>query len=136
MTLGTDREGVEILDADECDHLLRHGRVGRIAFLVDGEVGVYPVAYTIDGHSPAFRTGRGEKLEAALLDRVVAFEIDDWDADRRTGWSVIVRGTAQVVTDAESIARLEESGLEPWAPGTRDRWVRILAQEITGRRIR
>lgn len=136
MTLGHDRMGIEILDADECNALLRRGTVGRLGFVVDGEIDILPVTYGMDRWTISFRTGSGEKLAAAIMERVVAFEVDSWDADAKSGWSVLVKGTATMVTDAETIERLEALGLELWVPENESQqWVQIRAVEITGRRV-
>ena len=36
--------------------------VGRVGFMVDGEIDILPVCYVMDGRAPAFRTTEGEKL--------------------------------------------------------------------------
>jgi hypothetical protein len=67
----------------------------------------------------------------ALADRIVVFEIDGFDTNARTGWSVIVRGRA-----AEAEAPPAAVGEpEPWAPGVREHRVRIEATTVSGRRI-
>lgn len=129
-----DRGGVGILDPHECRQLLGRIEVGRVAFLDAGEPAVLPVNYAYaDGHI-VFRTGTGAKLHAALHDAPVAFEIDGWDSARRTGWSVLVRGTAEHVADADTLEALAALDLYPWAATTpRDNWVRIRPSEMTGR---
>jgi len=82
-----------------------------------------------------FRTAPGEKLIAAALRRDVVFEIDSFDTAARTGWSVNVRGIAEEIEDPSDRLRAEALGLEPWAGEVRDRYVRIRALEVTGRRI-
>jgi nitroimidazol reductase NimA-like FMN-containing flavoprotein (pyridoxamine 5'-phosphate oxidase superfamily) len=82
-----------------------------------------------------FRTGAGTKLGAAGARSRAAFEIDGIDTGTRTGCSVLVRGEAVEVTDPGELARLRELPLHPWAPGPRDRHVRILPALLTGRRI-
>jgi hypothetical protein len=55
-----------------------------------------------------------------------------------TGWSVLVRGLAEEVTSehrTELIERTKASGVEPWAPGDHGHWIRLIPQEISGRRI-
>jgi hypothetical protein len=49
---------------------------------------------------------------------------------------VTVVGHATAVTDREEIARLEQSGLMPWAPGNRDHFIRVSPAIVNGRRIR
>jgi hypothetical protein len=70
-----------------------------------------------------------------MMDKPVAFEIDDWDPARETGWSVLVKGTAHEV-DTDDAAAADASTLQPWARAVeRDIWVRIVPNEITGRRV-
>ncbi|HEX2029204.1 MAG TPA: pyridoxamine 5'-phosphate oxidase family protein [Nitriliruptorales bacterium] len=128
--------GLEVLDTGQCLRLLGSVAVGRIAVDADGGPTVLPVNYVVDEWTIVVRTTFGAKLVAAALERPVAFEVDDFDAATRTGWSVLVKGTAEVVTSAEVIDRLQDLGLDTWAEGvTRDRWVRIHPNQITGRRI-
>ena len=83
-----------------------------------------------------FRTAPGEKLIAAALNRELVFEVDDFDVDSRSGWSVNVLGAAEEIEEPAELARAVALGLEPWAGEVRDRYVRIHASEVTGRRIR
>ena len=66
----------------------------------------------------------------------VAFEIDGYDLEAKTGWSVLVKGIARYVLEDEEEAMLAQLDLRPWAPLTQvRRWVRISPEEITGRKI-
>jgi nitroimidazol reductase NimA-like FMN-containing flavoprotein (pyridoxamine 5'-phosphate oxidase superfamily) len=106
-----------------------------VAFLDDGAPTILPVNYVlVDGHV-VFRTDAGGKLEAALRREQVAFEIDGVELANRTGWSVLVRGRAERVSDPSELARLRTMPLVAWAPGAKPHYVRIGAAEITGRRI-
>lgn len=131
-----DHGGVTVLTAEECDRLLDETPVGRVAFVADGDPVILPVAYRFHRGSIVFRTARGEKLEAAARRAPVAFEIDGWDASGATGWSVLVKGVSEEVVDPDDIEELKTLGLRPWT-GAVDRrlWVRIRAEEITGRRV-
>lgn len=63
----------------------------------------------------------------------VAFEVDDYDADRRAGWSVLVRGRATLADDTD---RLDGLDLDAWADSVgRDQWVAVVSDEVSGRRI-
>jgi hypothetical protein len=65
----------------------------------------------------------------------VAFEVDGYDADQRTGWSVVIRGVALSVEPAD-VAGLEKLGVSPWADRVaRTHWVRIRAYSLTGREV-
>jgi hypothetical protein len=82
-----------------------------------------------------FRTDKGTKLDAACRGSRVAFEVDGTDAAAHTGWSVLIRGEVIEVTDPEELARLRKLRLDPWAPGAKGHYVRILPAVLTGRRI-
>lgn len=131
-----DRSGLEVLPVDECLALVASTPVGRVAFIDEGVPTILPVNHRLDGWRIVFRTSFGSKLTAATLERPVAFEVDGIDPGTRTGWSVLVRGTAEAVWSREAEAELEELGLQPWADTVdRDRWVVIHPDEVTGRRI-
>jgi nitroimidazol reductase NimA-like FMN-containing flavoprotein (pyridoxamine 5'-phosphate oxidase superfamily) len=82
-----------------------------------------------------FRTEQGTKLQAAARGSRVCFEVDRADEVAHAGWSVIVRGEITEVTDRAELERLRGLPLQAWAPGSRDRYVRILPAVLTGRRI-
>ena len=96
---------------------------------------VFPVNFVLDRHMVVFRTGDGTKLDAACRGSQVAFEIDGADAAAHTGWSVLIRGEAIEVTGPAELARLRKLPLDPWAPGAKTHYVRILPAVLTGRRI-
>ncbi len=132
-----DKRGLEILSRSECEALLSGGTIGRIGLQVAGETLVLPVLYRFAEGNVVFRTSPGEKLDAAWVNAAAAFEIDDWDIPSRSGWSVLVRGRTEEVTDQEDIASLERLDLESWTPAVpRTTWIRIRPSDITGRRIR
>jgi len=131
-----DHAGLGVLTQDECLHHLRRAQVGRIAFVENGEPVILPVNHGMDGEVVVFRTAPGAKLFAAEAELSVAFEVDGFDVDRRTGWSVVIRGTATAVEDPKDTARLDLLGVEPWADLTeRKNWVRIRAFSMTGRQV-
>jgi len=134
-SLPVDRVGIEILSFAQCQELLAGGIVGRIGMFVNGEPVILPVNFRYVRGSIVFRTALGEKSDAAVMEKPVAFEIDDWDPVRQAGWSVLVKGTAHEV-DADDPAAVDASTLQPWARAIeRDIWVRIVPNEITGRRV-
>jgi nitroimidazol reductase NimA-like FMN-containing flavoprotein (pyridoxamine 5'-phosphate oxidase superfamily) len=96
---------------------------------------VFPVNFVLDRHMVVFRTDEGTKLDTACRGSRVAFEVDGTDAADRTGWSVVIRGEAVEVTDPAELARLRKLPLDPWAPGAKTHYVRILPAVLTGRRI-
>lgn len=136
----TDHPTSEMLNLprDECLRLLAANRFGRLAVAIsEGAPVIRPVNYTFNepSQSVVFRTSDGSKLYAVLQAAEAAFEIDGIDEGSRTGWSVIVCGMAEEVTNPGEIRHLDALGLSPWAPGNRRRWVRIRAWTVSGRRI-
>jgi uncharacterized protein len=123
------------LTKSECFQLLAHEHLGRVAVVDDLGPVVFPVNFVLDRHMVVFRTDAGTKLEVACRGSRVAFEIDGTDAAAHTGWSVVVRGEAIEVTDPAELARLRRRPLDPWAPGDKAHFVRILPAALTGRRI-
>jgi uncharacterized protein len=133
----TDRHGLEVLTLSQCLALLRSRPLGRIAYLEAGGPTVVPVNHVVDGSSVVLRSLSGGKLDSAVVGAPVAFQLDDHDPARGTGWSVLVRGRATLVDDPEEISRFS-SALESWAiTETSDAsWIRVVAEEISGRRLR
>ena len=123
---------LEEIPPDECLRLAGSLPVGRVAVAVAAEAPlVVPVNHTLDGDTVVFRSGPGTKLTA--LEQVPAsFQIDFVDPFHRTGWSVLIRGTAHQVPAYE----VEHLPVVPWAGGERDHWIRLVPTSITGRRIR
>jgi uncharacterized protein len=127
--------GWQELTKRECFKLLGSEQLGRVATVDDLGPVILPVNFVLDRHTVVFRTDEGTKLDAASHGSRVVFEVDGADAESRTGWSVLVRGEAIEVTDPGELARLRELRLDPWAPGAKARYVRILPAALTGRRI-
>ena len=120
-----------------CLELLAGQTVGRVAWNAPDGPQVLPVSYALDVGNVVFRTSPYGAL-AQLRDRTnVAFEIDDIDAENGTGWSVVVRGTAQAVLQARHLERLWSSeSTVPWAAGTRNLFIAITPRTVTGRIVR
>jgi hypothetical protein len=96
---------------------------------------VFPVLYALLDGDVVFRTAPGEKLIAAVSHHEVVFEIDFYDLASSTGWSVNVLGTPEEIVHPAEVARAEALDLPAWAGEIRDRYVRIKAVEVSGRRI-
>lgn len=126
------------LTRSECLSLLAATRVGRVVAVASGDRPmIRPVNFAFDSPSQSvvFRTNDGTKFHAVVRSARASFEIDEIDAKTRSGWSVIVTGVTEEVTRPSEIARLQQLGLGPWAPGIRPRWVRLGTQIVSGRGI-
>src|SRR5579871_1784834 len=133
--MGFDRNGLEILTHEDCMLLLEHAHLGRVALSVGALPVVLPVNYTLMDGDIVVSTVAGSKMDAALANAVVAFEIDGIDPFYHQGWSVLVRGVARVITEPDELARAGSLHLRPWASPAACHYVRIAADVVTGRRI-
>jgi len=132
----------ELLDEAECQRLIAAGGVGRIGYTGRFGPTILPVNYALHEGTIVFRTGQhsplGEDLRTGIehAESKVAFEIDDLSPGTREGWSILVQGAAHLVDSDAERASLVRSGVEPWAGGEKELFVRVLPSRITGRRIR
>lgn len=117
----------------ECRELLAAQRIGRVAFDDDSGPMVLPVNYALEGDTILFATGLSTVLAHHLQGRPVSFEVDDVDTETESGWSVVVRGLAEMVPHDQMPA--SEDRPRPWAAGPRPLVIRIRPHEISGRRL-
>ncbi|MER6122119.1 DUF1918 domain-containing protein [Streptomyces sp. NPDC001795] len=123
------------LGPDECRSLLSTHGVGRIAVSTPDGPAVVPVNYEVIDGAIAYRTAP-DSVPAAAVGAEVAFEVDHMDEAMSQGWSVLVVGSARIVTEPDVVRRLtEHAHTEPWAGGAREMWVSIQPRRLTGRRI-
>lgn len=128
-------DGLELLTEAECLRLLGGASIGRVAVSIGALPAVFPVNFALVDGAIIFKTGEGTKLAAALAHAVVAFEVDAIDAMYHEGWSVMVVGPAEEVTDTIELQRLRNAPVTPWAGGHRDHIIRIRPEFTSGRRI-
>jgi nitroimidazol reductase NimA-like FMN-containing flavoprotein (pyridoxamine 5'-phosphate oxidase superfamily) len=136
-TAPRDHTGLRVLTLDECLTRIAETPIGRLAFHLDGEIAVLPVAHLVEGVDICFRTAGDSKIQAAVDRDRVAYEVDAYDPVNRTGWSVLVQGRAVEVTEDEEIGRLEERARRPWIelPPEGTSWIRVRTQNISGREL-
>ena len=125
------------LEEAECRRLLTSHHFGRLAFLdrIMELPMITPVNYGFIDDAVVLRSDVGSKFRAAIENVGAAFEIDGVNEQQRVGWSVVVRGRVEAVTDADEIARLQNVPLVTWAPGNRPYYLRLKPSRITGRQI-
>jgi nitroimidazol reductase NimA-like FMN-containing flavoprotein (pyridoxamine 5'-phosphate oxidase superfamily) len=128
-----------LLERPECLRLLAATGVGRVVVNVPGweHPLIRPVNYVFDEPSQCvlLRSALGSKLYALLCSATVAFEIDGIDHAENVGWSVIITGVCEEITDTSELRRVAALGFEPWAPGPKGHWIGIRANVVSGRRI-
>lgn len=127
--------GLELLAEDESLALVRGHQIGRVGVSVGALPAIFPVNYVVIDDDIVFRTAPGTKLDAATRGEVVAFEVDDYDLEAKSGWSVMLVGVAEEVHDVELAFRVVDAELTPWADGDRSHIIRIRPTFISGRRV-
>lgn len=122
------------MDRQESLEHLKGYTVGRIIFDDDRGPTALPVNYVVVGEDVLIAISPYGSIAHWTPGRQVAFEIDDFDAANETGWSVVVRGEAEVPAYAD-LPDDNEHRPYPWAEGDRRFHVRVRTTDLTGRRL-
>jgi len=123
------------LEDTACWERLASHRVGRLVVAVGSQPDIFPVNYLVEDGQIIVRTAEGTKLAAAIMGGLVAFEIDEFDPDTRSGWSVVVHGTAAEAHTLDDVIHDEGLDPDPWASGEKGRVIHITPTEVTGRTV-
>ncbi|MDT5211425.1 MAG: uncharacterized protein QOF67_3840 [Mycobacterium sp.] len=127
-------DSVTVLSENESWSLLSSVSLGRLVTILGGQPEIFPVNFATQRRTVLFRTAQGTKLFSAVMGGGVAFEADGYTVSE--GWSVIVKGRAQVLSATAEILGAEEAPLLPWTATLKPIYVRVTALEITGRRFK
>jgi len=123
------------LDRAESLELLTSKKVGRLGFLSESGPQILPLNYALVDDHVIVRTVAYGAAARGALDQRVAFEVDDVDEFLQAGWSVLVVGPAQLLSDAQLEQLRLGTAPEPWAEGPRTLFISIGCQQISGRRL-
>ncbi len=134
-TPGFDRNGLEVLPDEVCRSLLSGAALGRIGLTVGALPVILPMTYAVLDGDIVIRAGWGSKLDAAADGQVVCFEADAYNALYHDGWSVLVIGKAEIITDPAELERVGNLALRAWAFADGDHYIRIRFDLVSGRRI-
>ena len=127
---------LEELDEVECWELLASTGVARVGIKVGERIDVLPVNHTVVGQHVAWLSGTGTKLGIAAAEETIALEADEIDETSKTGWSVLVHGTARIVTDPDLKQRLFAAEKTPWSSADqRTIWIEVADAVVSGRRV-
>jgi nitroimidazol reductase NimA-like FMN-containing flavoprotein (pyridoxamine 5'-phosphate oxidase superfamily) len=118
------------LSPDECWELAASQPVGRLGWAGAHGITMIPVNFAVTGDEVLVRTTAHSGAARECDDSAVAFEVDHVDASTRSGWSVLVRGTAHLEYGAP-----QDAEPDVWAPCPRSVRLRIVVADVTGRRI-
>ena len=129
-------DGFRELERQECLRRLAKVPVGRIVHTRQALPAVLPVNFLLDRDGAVLLcTSAASELVRAVDGVVVAFEVDEVDPVAHSGWSVVVTGSAGVVTDPAEHERLLRTGPRSWAPSPEEVCVRIEPELVTGREL-
>ena len=107
---------MDVLSVDESWNLLSSVTLGRLVTCVEGYPEIFPVNFVVQRKTVLFRTAEfASKLFTVVMNAQVAFEADDHNVAE--GWSVIVKGTAQVLNTSGEIEEAQRAQLLPWTAG-------------------
>jgi nitroimidazol reductase NimA-like FMN-containing flavoprotein (pyridoxamine 5'-phosphate oxidase superfamily) len=123
---------LEALSTEQCHAHLSAGGIGRIILSTGSGPVAFPVNFRFTDGALVFRTS---DAMTAKVSGVVAFEVDHVDEAMSAGWSVLVRGHARVLEEAEERLAAAHLDVQPWAGGARLNVISIDPFEITGRVI-
>jgi nitroimidazol reductase NimA-like FMN-containing flavoprotein (pyridoxamine 5'-phosphate oxidase superfamily) len=118
------------LDEAECWELAASLPVGRVAWSTSTGPVVVPVNYVVHEQRVVLHASAYSTLAREADDSTVAFEVDEIDPLTRSGWSVLLRGRAHVVSLGETLP-----DVDTWPDGTRRLALVIDVDQVTGRRV-
>jgi uncharacterized protein len=124
------------LSREECLRLLASVPVGRLIFTANALPTARLMNFAVVDGVILLRVAAESAIARKATDGVVAFEADELDTAAGSGWSVVVTGRAELVTDPAAVARYRAVPLVPWAPGVRDQFVTVTTEMVEGRRVR
>ncbi len=130
------RATLEVLTDQECLAYIRPGGIGRFLYNADRGPVAVPVNYATLGDAVVFRTDDRTATAGAVSQPKVSFDVDHIDDVLSEGWSVLVSGTATILTRPDDLRAAAGLNIEPWPGGERNAYIRLVPDQITGRRIR
>lgn len=126
-----DGQPVLELTDEQSWELLEGTKHGRLVVSVAGEPDIFPVNYVTAGRKIYLRTAPGNKLAQLTINSKVLFETDGILSDQ--AWSVVLRGSARVLSNSAELEKVEALGLKTWVPTLKDFYVEIDPSSVSGR---
>jgi hypothetical protein len=131
----SDEPGVIALPEHACWMLLRSVETARLAVSVESRPDIFPINFVVDHGTVVLRTGEGSKFAAMMSNPDVAFEVDGFDADAQEAWSVVIHGRAEEIKQLHERIDSMDLPLFPWHADPKSRFVRVVPDDISGRRF-
>ena len=129
------------LSEAECWDLLRGAGIGRVSY--SGRYGpmILPINFQVRDNAVYFRvaehgpTGEDLRTGIAHADYRIAFQADEFDAQTRSGWSVLMQGDVHPMETEDERATVAQICVESWVTGSRELFMRITPTHLSGHRI-
>lgn len=131
----SDNEVFTQLSTEAALELMGTEQLGRVVVRRSDDMDIFPVNFVVDDGAIYFRTSEGNKLFSLSLNSDVLFEADQVDLDNHDAWSVIVKGTAEVLQDAAAIHHADSLDLTPWLPTLKYNYVKVTPNSVSGRKF-
>ncbi len=122
------------LQRDESWGLVGQQPVCRVAWASGSGPVVIPVNHVVHDGSLWIRTSAYSSLVREVDDVRVAVLVDEIDTSTGLGWSVQLRGVAEVHYHLDAVPE-EVRSLHTWATGSRPLWIQLSPDEVNGRRL-
>jgi len=122
------------VSVDECWELLGTMQFARLAWNSGSGPVLLPVNYVLHDRTVWMRTTAYSTIAEQVDESQIAVEVDDVDRETHVGWSVLLRGRAEVLYHEEQVPE-EVQSLHTWPSGARPLWVRLRPDIVTGRRL-
>jgi hypothetical protein len=120
------------LDETECYRLADAEPVGRLVWTGADGLAVVPVNFTLEYGAVHIRTAAYSAIARECDGRRVAFEVDSYNTDTRTGWSVVMAGRATLDVIRPGVVPTPD----PWPGGSKTVQLTVEVDKVTGRRLR
>ncbi|GAA1899248.1 pyridoxamine 5'-phosphate oxidase family protein [Streptantibioticus ferralitis] len=114
--------------------LLAGVSLGRVVYSHQALPAIRPVKHIVDDGNVVLLAQDGAAILSPGERGVVAYEADELDPSRHTGWSVTVTGAARLVSDRTELARYRRT-LAPWTDTGVEHVIRISPDIVTGYRL-
>lgn len=125
----------DVLSSTGCWALATTQSTGRLGFLRDGLLDIFPVNYLVMAEHLYFRTSTDGTIATSCPEHA-AFQIDHIHRKARSGWTVLLNGSISRVDDPSLLTTLWGRTLdEPWAQGQAASFFDLSPTLVRGRRI-
>jgi nitroimidazol reductase NimA-like FMN-containing flavoprotein (pyridoxamine 5'-phosphate oxidase superfamily) len=123
------------LSKSECLDILRSAPIARVGLSIDALPAIFPVFITLIDDAIVFPTLAGTSLASGSMGSILALQVDTFDPVDEVGYSVLVRGFADELTDEGRAARARERLHPTWATDPRSQLIEITPTLLSGRRF-